>query len=129
MRKHKIFLNHPAIQWEAAYPAGCGKMGSMVYGDPNTERWQLNEERIWSNGKVSAAPENYLERFLHVRELLKQGKPAEADAWAKENMMDVFTNVDNYETAGEVLLDLPEGNVGLYQRQLEQAQKLLHLPL
>lgn len=119
MKKHKIFLNSPAIQWEAAYPAGCGKMGSMVYGDPHTERWQLNEERIWSNGKVSAAPENYLERFLHVRELLKQGKAVEADAWAKENMMDVFTNVDNYETAGEVFLDLPEGDVGMYQRQLE----------
>lgn len=118
MKKHKIFLTAPAIQWEAAFPAGCGKMGSMVYGDPHRECWQLNEERIWSNGKVSPPPENYLERFLHVRELLKQGKPMEADVWAKENMMDVFTNVDNYETAGEVFLDLPEGKIMKYSRQL-----------
>jgi len=119
MKKHQVYLTAPAIQWEAAFPAGCGKMGSMIYGDPHTERWQLNEERIWSGKENTFVPENYLERFLHVRELLKQGKPAEADAWAKENMMDVFTNVDNYETAGEVFLELPEGDAGLYRRQLD----------
>lgn len=119
MKKHKIHLNSPAIQWEAAFPTGCGKMGAMTYGDPDVERWQLNEERIWAGKENTFVPENYLERFLHVRELLKQGKPAEADAWAKENMMDVFTLVSSYETAGEVFLELPQAKVTKYSRWLD----------
>ncbi|MBO5274415.1 MAG: glycoside hydrolase family 95 protein [Clostridia bacterium] len=118
MKKHDIFLRSPASEWELAFPTGCGKLGGMLYGDTSCERLQLNEERIWAGSETSFVPEGFMERFLHVRRLLLEGKPVEAEVWAKEHMNDVFTRVSSYETAGELTVTLPEGEVTGYERRL-----------
>ncbi len=118
MNKHEIYLTSPAAEWELAFPTGCAKLGAMLYGDSTCERLQLNEERIWAGSETSFVPENFMERFLHVRELLLENKPVEAEAWAKANMTDVFTRISSYETAGELTVTLPEGEVMDYERRL-----------
>src|SRR5688572_33138290 len=44
----KLWYNKPATIWEEALPLGNGKTGAMVFGGVGTERWQLNDNTLWS---------------------------------------------------------------------------------
>ena len=49
-RDENLILHYdkPATNWEReALPIGNGQMGAMIYGDPNEERVQFNEESLW----------------------------------------------------------------------------------
>jgi len=41
-------MRQPAGNWNEALPVGNGRMGAMVFGDPNRERIQLNEDSVWA---------------------------------------------------------------------------------
>lgn len=41
---YKMWYDKPAQFWEEALPIGNGRISAMVYGDPYTGRFQLNEE-------------------------------------------------------------------------------------
>src|SRR5918993_3301281 len=44
----KLWYNKPASIWEEALPLGNGKTGAMVFGGIVTERFQLNDNTLWS---------------------------------------------------------------------------------
>ncbi|HEV8286461.1 MAG TPA: glycoside hydrolase family 95 protein [Chitinophagaceae bacterium] len=44
----KLWYNKPASIWEEALPLGNGKTGAMVFGGVATERFQLNDNTLWS---------------------------------------------------------------------------------
>jgi len=44
----KLWYNKPAVAWEEALPLGNGKTGAMVFGRVNRERFQLNDNTLWS---------------------------------------------------------------------------------
>ena len=46
----KLWYDTPAAVWEEALPLGNGRLGAMVFGRPFEERYQLNEESLWSGG-------------------------------------------------------------------------------
>jgi alpha-L-fucosidase 2 len=46
--KLKLWYNKPASAWEEALPLGNGKTGAMVFGGVLTERFQLNDNTLWS---------------------------------------------------------------------------------
>jgi alpha-L-fucosidase 2 len=48
-----LWYTSPAKQWNNALPLGNGRMGAMVFGDPNRERIQLNEESLWAGTRVN----------------------------------------------------------------------------
>lgn len=41
-----MWYDKPAQFWEEALPIGNGRISAMVYGDPYTGRFQLNEETV-----------------------------------------------------------------------------------
>src|SRR5580704_5032469 len=45
--EYKMFFAQPAAAWPDALPVGNGRLGGMVFGHPQHERIQLNEETIW----------------------------------------------------------------------------------
>jgi alpha-L-fucosidase 2 len=51
-RKHdpnlKLWYDKPAIIWEEALPLGNAKTGAMAFGGIVTERFQLNDNTLWS---------------------------------------------------------------------------------
>jgi alpha-L-fucosidase 2 len=57
----KLWYNKPASIWEEALPLGNGKTGAMVFGGVTTERFQLNDNTLWSGypnpGNNPDAPE------------------------------------------------------------------------
>ncbi len=44
----KLWYNRPAAIWEEALPLGNAKTGAMVFGGIVTERFQLNDNTLWS---------------------------------------------------------------------------------
>jgi alpha-L-fucosidase 2 len=44
----KLWYNTPASIWEEALPLGNAKTGAMVFGGISTERFQLNDNTLWS---------------------------------------------------------------------------------
>ncbi|MGY0034977.1 glycoside hydrolase N-terminal domain-containing protein [Pedobacter sp. NJ-S-72] len=50
---HKLIYDKPAGQFEEALPLGNGRLGVMVYGGVNTERFSLNEATLWAGGPVN----------------------------------------------------------------------------
>ena len=46
----RIWYDQPAPDWDHALPAGNGRLGAMVFGNPVHERLQLNEDSLWPGG-------------------------------------------------------------------------------
>jgi len=44
----KLWYDKPATVWEEALPLGNAKTGAMVFGGVATERFQLNDNTLWS---------------------------------------------------------------------------------
>lgn len=44
----KLWYQRPAKVWEEALPLGNGKMGAMVFGGVTKERFQMNDNTLWS---------------------------------------------------------------------------------
>ncbi|TCC89082.1 glycoside hydrolase family 95 protein [Pedobacter frigiditerrae] len=49
----KLWYNRPASVWEEALPLGNGKTGAMVFGGIKKERYQLNDNTLWSGYPIS----------------------------------------------------------------------------
>lgn len=77
-----LWYKQPAAGWHEALPLGNGRLGAMVYGHPNHEHLQLNEETIWS---FPGVPVNTMNRdgaykyLPAVRRLFFSGQQAAAE--------------------------------------------------
>ena len=43
---YRIWYDKPASYWEEALPVGNGRIAAMVFGNPQLEQIQLNEETV-----------------------------------------------------------------------------------
>lgn len=48
----KIWHDHFVNDWLWAFPLGNGRIGAMLYGDPDCERIEINEESLWSGRQI-----------------------------------------------------------------------------
>lgn len=51
-REHLLWYDKPAQEWTEALPVGNGRLGCMIFGNPATERLQVNEESLWGGVNV-----------------------------------------------------------------------------
>ena len=116
----KLWYDKPASIWNEALPLGNGRLGAMVFGDPAVERLQLNEETIWSGSPNSNAHDKALEALPIVRQLVFDGKYAEAQDLATKDIMSQTNNGMNYQTFGSVYIAFPgHQNYTNYYRDLD----------
>ena len=115
----KLQYDQPAKVWEEAIPLGNSRLGAMVYGIPQREEIQLNEETIWGGGPYSNNNPEALEALPKVRELIFEGKHHEADQLINKTF---FTQTHGmpFQTAGSVIIDFPgHDNYKGYRRELD----------
>lgn len=103
----KLWYDEPAEIWNEALPLGNGRLGAMVFGDPAIERLQLNEETIWAGSPNSNAHEKALVALPKVRQLIFDGKYAEAQALATSDIRSQTNNGMPYQTFGSVFISFP----------------------
>lgn len=116
----RLWYDRPAREWVEALPLGNGNLGAMVFGDPRHEIFQLNEETVWGgspHNNVNPAARDALPR---IRQLLFEGRNAEAQALCGPAICSQGANGMPYQTVGSLLLDfdLP-GPCTDYRRELD----------
>ncbi len=76
--KDIIKFSSPAAIWEESLPVGNGHIGATVYGGASSEHIVLNDITMWSGSKTDYANPEASKSLPQIRELLLQGKNAEA---------------------------------------------------
>lgn len=118
----KLWYTQPAQVWEEALPLGNARIGTMVYGIPQREELQLNEETIWAGGPYQNDSPKALESLSKVRELIFEEKNSEADKIINQTF---FTQTHGmpFQAAGSLILNF-EGhdNFENYYRELNLDQ-------
>lgn len=54
--RYTLWYNKPAKDWNEALPIGNGRLGAMIFGRPDAELIQLNEQTLWTGGPVNLNP-------------------------------------------------------------------------
>ncbi len=123
---HTLWYDRPADSFEEALPVGAGRFGAMIFGDPRHELMKLNEDSVWSGGKRNRRNPNALEGFREVRNLVRNGKIAEAEEIAFQKMQGCSPNMPHYMPLGNLSLHmvLPDGDITEYRRSLDVATAL-----
>ncbi|WP_426324368.1 glycosyl hydrolase family 95 catalytic domain-containing protein [Pedobacter sp. R-06] len=78
----KLWYDKPANTWNEALPLGNGRLAAMVYGTPDKEEIQLNEETIWSGGPGNNVLTDVSGNITDMRKLLAEKKYNEAQQLA-----------------------------------------------
>lgn len=117
-KENIIWYAQPASEWMEALPVGNGRLGAMVFGDPNHERIQLNEDSMWPGGPDWGDSKGNKEDLAQIRKLLQDGKPHEADELIVEKFS-YKSIVRSHQTMGDLYLDFhKEKTIEDYTRKL-----------
>jgi alpha-L-fucosidase 2 len=116
----KIWFEDPADRWEESLPVGNGRLGGMVFGGPNHERIQLNEDSLWSGRSFDRINPAALQSLPEIRRLLHTGDPVSALRLADRTMMSDPIDMPPYRPLGDLWLDFAGiGATQEYRRELD----------
>lgn len=126
-KRLRLWYTSPADQWNEAMPIGNGRLGGMVYGRTAMERIQLNEDSLWYGGPSRAANPNASTYLEEIREMLRQGKQAEAEHLARMAMTSSPKYEQPYQPLGDLLLKFldTEELVENYERELDLERSMV----
>lgn len=131
--KSVIWMNHPAVEdesksqwerdfygWNSAYPIGNGSVGAMVYGSPDLDQLQLNEETIWygNEGRNRVNPKAK-DSWKRVRQLLLEGRIKEAVSLEESDLYPIPDQQRHYDTAGSIYIKTDAEDYSDYRRSLD----------
>jgi alpha-L-fucosidase 2 len=121
-RSSRLWYRQPAATWTEALPIGNGRQGAMVFGGVATERLQLNADTLYAGGPYQPANPEAHGALDEVRRLVFAGHYREAEALINARMMARPLKQMPYQTAGDLLFDLPAADGGAvtgYERELD----------
>jgi len=114
-----LWYRQPATNWLEALPVGNGRIGAMVYGNPQEERLQLNEDTIWSGNQSDFDRVGAYRHLPEIRRLLFEGRHGEADALVAKELLGRRPE-GSYQPLGDLTLRFSTtGAVTEYRRELD----------
>ncbi|MCH7396634.1 glycoside hydrolase family 95 protein [Belliella sp. DSM 107340] len=115
----KLWYDRPATQWVEALPVGNGRLGAMVFGNPNEEIIQLNENTFYAGQPHRNDNPNALSALDKVRELIFDGAYVDAQKEVDENFFSGPHGMP-YQTIGNLKLKYQDDSeVEEYYRALD----------
>lgn len=119
-RDLRLWYQQPAANWNEALPIGNGRLAAMVFGGPQSEKIQLNEDTIWAGEKRDRINPEGAQNLAEVRRLLFAGKPKEAEVLAERTIIAVPKRMPPYQPLGDLLLRFSgQDSVSDYIRELD----------
>ncbi len=116
----RLWYTEPAKEWTQALPIGNGRLGGMVFGGTAEDRYQLNEDTLWSGQPHDYAHDGAAQYLPQIRQLLFEGKQKEAEQLAMEHFMSVPLGQMPYQPFGDLKLTFPgHEQVENYRRELD----------
>jgi alpha-L-fucosidase 2 len=105
----KLWYKQPSgSSWTDALPLGNGRLGAMVYGNPEKEIIKLNESTVWSGGPHRNDRPEALAALPEIRKLIFEGKQKEAQQLAGQTIENKKDNGMIYQPVGDLYLSFPE---------------------
>jgi alpha-L-fucosidase 2 len=118
--RDRLWYRRPAADWNEALPVGNGRLGAMIFGHPDHEKLQLNEETVWAGSPIDNNNPGALEALPLIRRALFDGDYGRASALAAERMLGTPPRVRSYQPLGDLLIDLEDVRAGDgYERSLD----------
>ncbi|SEP65882.1 alpha-L-fucosidase 2 [Lachnospiraceae bacterium NE2001] len=102
---NRITFDSPAEDWNEALPIGNGKLGGMVFGNPYTERIQLNEDSVWFGGPQDRINPSAKERLPQIRRLIFEGRIKEAEELCTFALSGTPEEERHYECLGNLYIE------------------------
>jgi alpha-L-fucosidase 2 len=116
----RLWYQQPAELWTEALPVGNGRLGAMIFGGVARERLQLNEDTLYGGRPYDPSNPEARYALSTVRELIRDGKYREAQAFANEKMMAQPLRMPSYQTVGELMLTFSASSHSTgYRRELD----------
>ncbi len=120
MREYKLFETFPVRNWTESIPVGNGRMGGTLMCGIGEEVMYLNEETIWASQPGGEPNPKMPEKLEVIKNLFRDGRPAEADKLANSLLSDCFTRIRSYESAGQLKISLHDtDHARNYRRELD----------
>ncbi len=117
--EYKLWYDTPAQVWTEALPLGNGRLGAMVYGNPEVEQIQLNEETIWAGGPNNNANPDAKTWIPRIREAVNAGRYREAQDLAGTYVKSRTNQGMPYQSFGDLRIGFAgHGRYEDYYREL-----------
>jgi len=84
---HIIFFDEPASTYLEALPLGNGNLGALVTGNPNRDRFMLNEKTLWSGGVQDADRKDAHQYLGRIQQYLLEGNNEAAQNLLQEHFV------------------------------------------
>ena len=116
---YQLWYEKPAANWTEALPVGNGRLGAMVFGNPNNEKIQFNEESLWAGCQVDNNNPGALEALPEIQKMIFEGRYSEAYQVSQQNLLGTPPNVRSHQTFGDLLLSYKwQEEISSYTRDL-----------
>nr|WP_321376381.1 glycoside hydrolase family 95 protein [uncultured Bacteroides sp.] len=117
---YKIWYNHPAQYWEEALPVGNGRIAGMVYGDPQKETIQINEETVSAGSPYQNYNKDAKGALPEIRRMIFSGLYDKAQDLAGEKVISKVGNEMPYQTVGNLNINYTDhAKVTNFYRELD----------
>ncbi|MCM1577307.1 MAG: glycoside hydrolase N-terminal domain-containing protein [Ruminococcus sp.] len=101
-KSQTLYYTRPADDWNEALPVGNGRLGGMVFGTPDNELIQLNEDSLWSgNFRDRNNPKAY-DNLEKIRSLINEEKTTEAEQLCADAFYGTNENQRHYQPLGDL---------------------------
>ena len=116
----KLWYNRFKEGWLNALPLGNGKIAAMFFGNPQTERIQVNEESLYTGRQLEEKYNTSPEVMHRIREMIFDGDYEGACALSDVYFLTDPPRVRFYQTIGDIYVDFcSKGEVAEYHKELE----------
>ena len=120
-----LWYNQFVDDWNYALPLGNGRVGAMVYGNPNREVIEINEESLWNGGPLVEKHQMTPEILKEVRRLIFDGEIQRAKEICYEKMFARPYRIRSYEAFGELFINFHTSEkYADYRKQLDLEKAL-----
>ncbi|MBP1545005.1 MAG: glycoside hydrolase family 95 protein [Oscillospiraceae bacterium] len=116
-----LYYTRPAANWDEALPVGNGRMGAMVFGTPDNELLQLNEDSIWSGGFRNRNNPKAYDNLEKMRRLINEEKTTEAENLCSDAFYGTNEQQRHYQPLGDLHIWQSAGEYTDYTRGLSLA--------
>ncbi len=115
-----LWHNEVSDDWMNAFPLGNGRVGAMVYGTPDCEVIEINEESLWCGKQIEEKYHASPEALAEIRKLIFEEKLIEAADLASRTFLSDPPVVRSYESFGEIFIDFfDKSPITDYRKELD----------
>ncbi|MES2240029.1 MAG: glycoside hydrolase family 95 protein [Bacteroidota bacterium] len=119
----KLWYNKPSKAWTDALPLGNGRLGAMVYGIPQCDTIQINEDTFWSGSPYQNSNPNAKNSLKTIQKYIEEENYIDAQKLALKDIIadhKITSHGQVYQSIGNLILTVPgHNNFSDYHRELD----------